>query len=729
MNPRLFFKLFLLLSFFISSVFSSSLRAESDNWARHYIGAYTIERSGKLVDIAIWQQRASVDELHKYAKMRLNGIFRARDGSCLFSFQEVFSLPRYAFFDATMNTELLGKTEAYGIYASGLTDMLSDEQYMKQAAPVRYQRNGQVNPAYQQYKNEAYNRRNQCSSTIGKGFHLFQDEIGGQLYFGDKGRRGMPENLRSIERLAIHPQLLSLLEQYKSESIQKNGFDLSWPSTEATKAMKDFAYTAEIENTLSVRCMQRAIDARYRLFKRGIFALSARLLDEKSVLLREIKIPDEPLKSGEDRPFTANIYARDNTVHWEDIIFVTAEKASAQAHCDAANAIYQYLAAEAGNKLRVIKTPDKLIDEEFDINEAYIISANGVAFVNPQKLGNGTSVINRLAVFDEGDTVYHITKDSGFRLGLRAWLKNPLNDKYSIDYNMPIEYAALLQDTKLSAKYDAQILRGTLKTFKEPVCIVYAGLTKALRCAESMPASERSNEVYVVKTRKDKAIKIFNDLYPDFNQPVKPECDSLPFCKEGASFQSAYLNAIYLQDFKTIKELDKAILNNSQKAMSNMLSAFSDGVEDVHVSIIPYLLNEYIYAYQGNPKQCFQVGSRAMTFKDYVPETSLVDGTGLKVWAAGGYTRKTTYKMVDADFIEVCDEVCGIREASELSSVINGFFNGPDAENINNHMQGFMAQYACDAMEVQRFEEGLLSVYKFLSVPLEQSNRFYRSFY
>lgn len=729
MNPRLFFKLLFLLSLFISYIFSSSSRAESDDWVRHYIGAYTIERSGKLADIAIWQQRTSVDDLHKYAKMRLNGMVRARDGSCLFSFQEVFSLPRYAFFDATMDTELLGKTEAYGIYATGFTDMLSDEQYMEQAAPVRYLRNGQVNPAYQQYKNEAYNRRNQCSSTIGKGFHLFQDAIGGQLYFGDKGRRGIPENLRPVERQAIHHQLLSLLEQYKNESIQKNGFDLSWPDMEAINAMKDVVYTSEIENSLSTRCMQRAIDARYRLFKRGVFEMSARLLDENSVLLREIKIPDEPLKSGEDRPFTANIYARDNTVHWEDIIFTTAEKASAQAHCDAADAIYQYLVALEGNKLKAIKTPDTLIDEEFDINEAYIISANGIAFVDPQEFGNGTSVINRLAVFNEGDTVYSIEKVAGFRLGLRAWLKNPLNDKYSKDYNMPIEYAALLQDANLSAKYNAQILSGTLKTFKEPVCIVYAGVTKALRCTESMPASERANEVYVVKTTKDKAIKIFNDLYPDFMQPVKPECDSLPFCKEGTRFQSAYLNAIYLQDFKTVKELDKSILNNSQKAMSNMLSAFSDGAEDVHVSIIPYLLNEYIYAYQDNPKQCFQVGSRAMTFKDYVPETSLVDGTGLKVWSAGGYARETTYKMVDADFIEVCDEVCGIREASELSSVINDFFNGPEAKYINNDMQGFMAEYACDAMEVQRFEEGLLSIYQFLSVPLEQSNRFYRSFY
>ncbi len=127
--------------------------------------------------------------------------------------------------------------------------------------------------------------------------------------------------------------------------------------------------------------------------------------------------------------------------------------------------------------------------------------------------------------------------------------------------------------------------------------------------------------------------------------------------------------------------------------------------------------------------QCFSPGSRAIVFEDHVPETSLVDGFGTKVWSAGGYDRKTVYKMVDAKFIDVCNEVCGIREASVLRGLINNLFNGPKANKINQRMQRFVTQEKCNSPRLKRFEDGLLAIYQHFTIPAKQSNRFYRGYY
>lgn len=701
----------------------------NDDWAKYYIGAYSIERMGTPVDIAVWQQRGSLDDLHKYPKMAFIGLITSRDGSCRFRFQDNYSFPRYWQFNAEQDLNLMGKVEAFGIFAYGFEDMISDEKYMGYKPPVRHLSNGQPNPAYREYRVQLETKQNKCRKTVGKGFHLFQDEIGGNMFFGDRGKAGIPDNIRPISRTKISSDLLSTLKTFRQKRITDKGYDTIWPNQDAFNAMQDPTHSSSMEGALSDKCMQRSIDSQYRLFLQGTSGIYARVVDETSVLVTELKIPANPLKSGEEAPAKHTLFKRDKSVNWQDMLYTTAERASAKAHCDSANATYQYLNAVKNNELERLPLPDALANEAFDIDQAFILSQNGIALVNPEKLGNGTVVISRSPHFEEGDLFYFIEKAPGFRLGLRAWLKNPLNDKYEIGYDMPVEHAALSIDTALSDQFNTEVLRGKLNIFSEPLCSVYAGVNQPNECIEFVPVKKRIEQVYVLKTSKAQAISIFKKLFPDFIEPSSPDCSTLPFCNKDSSVKSQYLNAVYTEDVKTVKALEKVIMASSIKAYESMFSGLLQEDQDVHVTIIPFLLNEYIYAYQNKPAQCFQPGSQSMKFEDYVPETSLVDGLGNQVWSAGGYSRETTYKMVDADFVEVCGEVCGIREADMFGEFISSFFNGNEASKIKGRMLEFMQKYDCRAPEVQQFEESLLFVHQFLSVPAKQTNRFYRGYY
>lgn len=701
----------------------------NDDWAKYYIGAYSLERMGVPVDIAVWQQRSSLDDLHKYPKMVFTGVIAAKDGSCRFHFQDVYSFPRYWQFNAELDLQLMGKVEAFGIFTSGFDDMISDEQYMGYKPPIRHLRNGQPNPAFREYRIQLEAKQNQCRKTVGKGFHLFQDEIGGKVFFGDRGRAGIPENIRPISRVKISSELLSVLKSLSQKRIVDKGYDTIWPNEDAFNALQNPSYLPSMEGALSDKCMQRSIASQYSLFLQGTFRLYSRIVDEKSVLVTEHKIPTKPLKSGEQAPEKHTLYKRDNSVNWQDMLYTTPERASAKAHCDSANATFQYLNAIKNNTLERLPLPNELANEAFDIDQAFILSQNGIVFVNPEKLGNGTVVTSRSPHFKEGDLFYFIEKAPGFRLGLRAWLKNPLNDKYEIGYDMPVEHAALSKDTALSEQFKTEVLSGELNIFSEPMCSVYAGVNKPEECIEFVPVKNRLEQVYVLKTSRAQAISIFNKLFPDFVEPSAPDCSTLPFCNKNSNIRQEYLNAVYTKDVKTIKALEKVIMASSIKAYESMFSSALNEDQEVHVTIIPFLLNEYIYAYQNKPAQCFQPGSHAMKFEDYVPETSLVDGLGNKVWSAGGYARETTYKMVDADFIEVCTEVCGIREADMFGEFIGSFFNGNEASKIKGRMLDFMQTYDCQSPEVQQFEESLLFIHELLSVPASQTNRFYRGYF
>lgn len=727
-----------LLAFFLVFTLTRPAVADiKDDWFADYIGAFATIVNGEDVELAIWQQRTRVEYQELNVSLRFVGVITLADGACAFWFNGSKQQPWRQERPEGLDWKTMDLVEYFGVSTRGLQSLISEEELVGRPAPPRTNAPyGQQTP-WRVWNQEFEARRNACERKIGKNFTLFPTkDRDGILYSPwSFARRGDFSQTSELQPIVASDRLQDAIERFKSIHSKPSDIEILWPTEKTLAVFDDPARRGQLQRTSNSRCLQASLSARHSLASSGIDGLYVRLVDDSKVL---VTTEQAPQKRGDPPLFARDFYRRGSDIPWEHAVPLLPDRATAATHCRAAQALSAISKALETAALKPVATEADDVPESFSVAGAFLVTQNGVGRIAPSRTkyikGKDIYLVTRefgnKSDFSTGESTFRVVVDRfGYRLGLRAFLKDVVNDKLVEDFTGPYEWGSFRFDATRSRTYGVDVFEGDLQVYEQPTCITYFGFRDVGDCVESVQPGDRTTRLFVVRER-EAAIALFKKLSPDSSQWAKPKvappCADLPFCDD---IKSDYLNAVFTQDAETIHAIEEEIMAKSNKIFNDLLSRLNASSEPIHLSVIPYLLDEYIYAAQNRPSRCFQPGSMPMTFSDYVAETSLVDWTGTKVWSAGGYSRSTTYKMVDRDFIKVCDKVCGVREATVIRTGINQLLNGSGYNEILSDMLRFVKTYECDSIEVETFEASLLAAYQTVTIPKDKTSRFRRSFY
>ncbi|XMO86406.1 hypothetical protein AAFN75_16590 [Algibacter sp. AS12] len=167
-----------------------------------------------------------------------------------------------------------------------------------------------------------------------------------------------------------------------------------------------------------------------------------------------------------------------------------------------------------------------------------------------------------------------------------------------------------------------------------------------------------------------------------------------------------YLFAIYKNDYKKVRELDKVytkhITDDLERMNKDVRKTLFWHMEAKYLSMLNLVILEYMHNYKKNPKSCFKDGAMSFTYNKTTEEFQLVDGYG---WSHGTYGGDllTGHYLVNSKFIEICKKKAGVRNLTQnFASRNHPLAKGVERLRLN---------FKCDSLEIEQFENNLISVY------------------
>ncbi|MEM7570739.1 MAG: hypothetical protein AAF337_13180, partial [Pseudomonadota bacterium] len=184
------------------------------------------------------------------------------------------------------------------------------------------------------------------------------------------------------------------------------------------------------------------------------------------------------------------------------------------------------------------------------------------------------------------------------------------------------------------------------------------------------------------------------------------DCSEGPFCGPGGS---KLLRAIYIGDDESVRRIEAGLIPNTTDVLKDYLKLFGD--DNPRITVMHHLIDEYMYDYKNRPEACFAPGAVEMVFERTTNKVVYENGFGMETFSYGGDELYGRY-VINKEFVEICQKVCDVREASVVASLIGAVFDGPDYSKEVGKMLAFSQNNSCTAAEVKQFERNFIEIYK-----------------
>lgn len=204
----------------------------------------------------------------------------------------------------------------------------------------------------------------------------------------------------------------------------------------------------------------------------------------------------------------------------------------------------------------------------------------------------------------------------------------------------------------------------------------------------------------------------------------KALADTRPFTE---ITNAEYFNALYNQDFKTLRVLDRKYMNGIRPLMSfgaqqaikmgPLIDALSGQVQGTtageltrgleNLSALYAVLGAYLISYDGAYGKCLQPDARTIEISR---RTDLVttDGFGNEIRRQEGWTDRDYYR-INPEFSDHFDTLFNAATGTAQAQLLDLFLNDANVTRLRRSVEQIMSQHDCASPEVKRLEEGFLA--------------------
>lgn len=475
----------------------------------------------------------------------------------------------------------------------------------------------------------------------------------------------------------------------------------------------------DVQSDISVSCSKDRVYAWSVLRKAGYNEISAQPLGNRSV-----EVTVRPLKSLGTPQRERHKMVDD--VDWENLVLIQRASITPKM-CLEAKAVLQYLAWREGGSEQAQTATAPATPRLTTLDEVFLVDQHGADRIDqasPSYPGVAKRAFGSTTMFRPGDRTRQILfSELGQRLTIQNEIKSSFKQESESDFALSLkDIRQVAYDQELSEQYDAVIYKSLPAYHQQRECRAWRG--DSVRFNNCIAWIEKGTEIspFYITTSKTAATSLFKFLSPNRATWMNIEggrvgCPNGAFCDLPSG---EYLNAIYRGDYDEVKRLDEAAFSGltgrvDNIAKQNPVAGFLLGIGSERLTLLNFVLNEYMHNYQNNPQSCFKPGAVITEYNDRTPDTvyfQTIQGVEIETMRFEGIERYARY-IINPEFKNACNEVCGVRGPEQYQIISDRIFNDGVAGELYAAMRFVPQRYACTAPEIEEFEKQLRLLFAF----------------